>query len=62
MADFGSLIFEKFTKINNKTFFHFSNGFVFKKDQTLIKIIIFATKMATKNQNGVKLFFYQISD
>jgi hypothetical protein len=55
MADFGSLIFEKFSKINDKTFFQSSNGFVFGKDQTLLKIIIIATKMVTKNQNAVTL-------
>jgi hypothetical protein len=48
MADFGSSVFEKFTKINDKTFFHSSNGFVFRKDQRPN-----LNKMAAKNQNGV---------
>jgi hypothetical protein len=56
MADFGSPIFEKFPKINDKTFFHSFNGFVFKKYQTLIlkKLKRQKSKMAAKNQNGVK--------
>jgi hypothetical protein len=37
MVDFGSPMLEKFPKFNDKTFFHSFNGFVFKKDQTLIK-------------------------
>jgi hypothetical protein len=42
-----AVIFEKHPKINDKTFFLSPNGFVFRKDQTFIKII-----MGTKYQNG----------
>jgi hypothetical protein len=36
MSDFVSLVSEKFPKIYGKIFSHPSNGFLFKKDQTLI--------------------------
>jgi hypothetical protein len=48
MADFSRPFFEKLQEINATIFFQTSNGFFFRKDQTLIKKSV----MARKIQNG----------
>jgi hypothetical protein len=57
MVDFGSLIFEKFSKINDKTFFHSSNGFVFREDQTLKKKLLLRQKWRPKIKMALNCFF-----